>query len=73
MLPNRLTRGKAKPVFDFDSVLMIHLIQALSQGIEYGIGRRQVRTSPFDFFAGAVVNPFKVREADQMMQFYKLE
>ena len=28
---------------------------------------------PFDFFAGAVVNPFKVREPDLLMQFYKLQ
>ncbi len=72
-VPKSAFQGKAKPVFDFDSVLMIQLIQALAQGIEYGIGKRQVKTSPFDFFAGAVVNPFKARESDQMMQFYKLE
>lgn len=66
-------QGKAKPVFDVDSVLMLWLIQALRQGLEYNVGKRQVRTSPFDFFPGAVVNPFKTREPDQMMQFYKLE
>ncbi len=66
-------QGRAKPVFDLDSVLMIWLIQALRQGIEYKVGKREVRTSPFDFFPGAVVNPYKTREPDQMMQLYKLE
>jgi len=66
-------QGKAKPVFDIDSVLMLWLIQALRQGLEYNVGTRQVRTSPFDFFPGAVVNPYKTREPDQMMQFHKLE
>ncbi len=66
-------QGKAKPVFDLDSVLMLWLIQALREGLEYSIGKRKVRTSPFDFFPGAVVNPYKTGEPDQMMQLYKLE
>ncbi len=66
-------QGKSKPVFDLDSVLMLWLIQALRQGLEYNVGKRQVRTSPFDFFPGAVVNPYKTHEPDQMLQFYKLQ
>jgi len=65
--------GKAKPVYDLDSVLILWLLQALRRGLEYNLGARTVRTTPFDFFAGAVVNPYKVREPDQMMQFFKLE
>jgi methylenetetrahydrofolate reductase (NADPH) len=65
--------GKAKPVYDLDSVLIICLVQALSKGIEYHLGPRVIRSTPFDFFTGAVVNPFKVREPDQMMQLYKLQ
>jgi methylenetetrahydrofolate reductase (NADPH) len=65
--------GKAKPVFDVDSVLMLRMIQSLREGLEYQIGKRLVRTSPFDFFPGAVVNPYKTREAGQMAQFLKLE
>ena len=38
-------QGKAKPVFDVDSVLMLWLVQALRQGLEYNVGQRQVRTS----------------------------
>ena len=65
--------GVSKPVFDFDSVLILHLVNALREGIEYTIGRRTVTTTPFDFFPGVVVNPYKVHEPDQMMQLYKLE
>ena len=65
--------GRAKPVHDLDSVLILWLIRALRSGIQYKLGSRTVGSTPFDFFAGAVVNPFKVREPDLMMQLYKLE
>ncbi len=64
--------GKPKPVYDLDSVLILWLLEAMKQGIEYAVGPRTVHTTPFDFFGGAVVNPYKVREPDQMMQLYKL-
>jgi methylenetetrahydrofolate reductase (NADPH) len=65
--------GRAKPVYDLDSVLLLRLIEALREGIAYSLGKKTARSTPFDFFAGAVVSPYKVREADQMMQLYKLE
>ncbi|MFB3779218.1 MAG: methylenetetrahydrofolate reductase C-terminal domain-containing protein [Bryobacteraceae bacterium] len=65
--------GKAKPVHDLDSVLVLRLIEAMRAGLGYTLGSRTIRTTPFDFFAGAVVNPFKVREPDLMMQLYKME
>ncbi|HVA01231.1 MAG TPA: methylenetetrahydrofolate reductase C-terminal domain-containing protein [Terriglobia bacterium] len=65
--------GRSKPVYDLDSVLILWLLKAMKQGIEYNLGPRTAHTTPFDFFGGAVVNPYKVREADQMMQFYKLQ
>jgi methylenetetrahydrofolate reductase (NADPH) len=65
--------GKGKPVHDLDSVLILWLIRAMRSGLEYRLGSRTLHTTPFEFFAGAVVNPFKVREPDQLMQFYKLE
>ena len=65
--------GKSKPVYDLDSVLMLWLIHALRGGLEFSQGPRTAHTTPFNFFAGAVVNPFKVRESDLMMQFYKLQ
>src|SRR5208282_1079216 len=65
--------GRAKPVYDLDSVLILWLLEAMRKGIEYNLGPRTVHSTPFDFFAGAVVNPYKIHEADQMMQFYKLQ
>lgn len=65
--------GQAKGVYDLDSALMLWLAQAMRGGIQFQVGSRSVRTTPFDFFLGAVVNPFKVREPDLMMQLYKLE
>ena len=65
--------GRGKPVHDLDSALILWLVQALKAGIRYNLGARAAQTTPFDFFAGAVVNPFKVREPDLMMQLYKLE
>jgi len=65
--------GKPKPVYDLDSALILWLVQAMRSGIQYTLGARTVQSTPFDFFAGAAVNPYKVREPDQMMQFYKLE
>ena len=64
--------GKSKPVYDLDSVLILWLLRALQDGVEYKLGQNPVRTTPFSFFPGAVVNPFKVREPDLLMQFYKL-
>jgi methylenetetrahydrofolate reductase (NADH) len=65
--------GKGKPVHDLDSVLILWLMGAMRSGIQYQLGSRKVQSTPFDFFPGAVVNPYKVREPDLMMQFYKLE
>ena len=65
--------GRAKPVYDLDSVLILWLTRAIRSGLQYNLGSRVIRSTKFDFFAGAVVNPFKTREPDLMMQFYKLE
>jgi methylenetetrahydrofolate reductase (NADPH) len=65
--------GRGKPVHDLDSVLILRLIEAMRSGVRFRLGSRELQSPPFDYFAGAVVNPFKVREPDLMMQLYKLE
>ncbi len=65
--------GPSKPVYDLDSVLILALIHTMREGIHYKLGPRDVQSTPFDFLPGAVVNPFKTREPDQMMQLYKLQ
>lgn len=62
--------GKPKPVYDLDSVLILWLIDALRRGLQDNLILNT--STPIDFFAGAVVNPYKVREADLLMQLYKL-
>jgi methylenetetrahydrofolate reductase (NADPH) len=64
--------GESKPVYDLDSVLILWLLRALRPGLDENVGTKAERTAPFDFFPGAVVNPYKVREPDLLMQFYKL-
>lgn len=64
--------GAPKPVHDLDSALILWLIRSMKSGLGYKIGDKVKQTTPFDFFAGAVVNPYKVREPDLMMQLYKL-
>jgi len=66
-------QGKSKPVYDLDAVHILQLIEILRHGIRFDLGQKKLQSSPFDFLAGAVVNPFKCREQDQMMQYYKLE
>lgn len=65
--------GQSKPVYDFDSVLIVNLVRAMREGIPYTVGPRTVSTTPFDFYPGAAVSPYKVREPDQMMQLLRLE
>ena len=62
-----------KPVYDLDSALILAQIDEVRRGVRYEAGSRESQTTPFDFLPGAVVNPYKVREPDQMMQYYKLE
>lgn len=66
-------QGVGKPVHDLDSVLMLRLIEDLRAGLVHDVGARSATTTPFAFFPGVVVNPFKPREPDLMMQLYKLE
>ena len=66
-------KGKAKPVFDLDSVQCLQLVTALNTGLEYDITGKKANLSPTDFFAGAVTSPFKQTEEELMGQYYKLK
>jgi methylenetetrahydrofolate reductase (NADPH) len=66
--------GKAKPVFDLDSIQLIHLINEMNQGLEID-GKAPgggVRLPPTHFFKGCTVSPFKKEEAEVMAQYCKL-
>jgi len=65
-------RGRPEPVFDLDPVHILELIAEMNRGLEYPGPRGIIRHQPSDFFAGAVVSPFKATEAEQMVQYFKL-
>ena len=66
-------QGKAKPVFDLDSVQALQLIDALNKGLEDDSTGKKNILKPTDFFAGAVISPFKQTEAELMGQYFKLK
>ncbi|HVP80547.1 MAG TPA: methylenetetrahydrofolate reductase C-terminal domain-containing protein [Thermodesulfobacteriota bacterium] len=66
--------GKAKPVFDLDSIQLLHLIHQMNQGLEID-GKAPgggVRLPPTHFFKGATISPFKKYESEVMAQYDKL-
>ena len=56
--------GHPKPVFDLDSVQAVDMIRRLNSG---------EKNLPTNFFIGVAVSPFKLREAEQYLQYRKLE
>jgi methylenetetrahydrofolate reductase (NADPH) len=66
--------GKAKPVFDLDSVQLLHLISAMNEGLEVD-GKAPgggIRLAPTHTFKACAVSPFKQLESETMAQYYKL-
>lgn len=65
--------GRPKPVFDLDSVQALDMVSAMNRGFEIPGSQGAIRNQPADFFAGAVVSPFKATEAELLTQYYKLK
>lgn len=67
-------RGRAKPVFDLDSVSLLRLISEMEKGFRLPpeVPGGGITLPPIPFFAGCVVNPFKWSEAETVTQYYKL-
>ncbi len=67
-------QGKAKPVYDLDSVHLLRLIGRMNQGLSLDErapgGSTPVR--PTHMVKGCVVSPFKQLEAETMAQYFKL-
>jgi methylenetetrahydrofolate reductase (NADPH) len=67
-------RGTAQPVFDIDSVALIKMLNEMNNGMIVP-GRKPGTTnqlSKTNFFTGCAVSPFKHSEAEQMIQYQKL-
>jgi len=67
-------QGAPKPVFDLDSVQALRLISHLNAGRfdDYKAVHQECRFSPTSFFMGVAISPFKLKEAEQAMQYNKL-
>jgi len=67
--------GRAKPVFDIDSVALLTMIRKLNEGLEVtsGSAHTKKRLDSTHFFAGAVTSNFKLHENTLLPQYYKLE
>jgi methylenetetrahydrofolate reductase (NADPH) len=65
--------GRSKPVHDLDSILILCLLRSLGDGVQRGSRPERESETLSPFLAGAVVNPYKVREPDLLMQMYKLQ
>jgi methylenetetrahydrofolate reductase (NADPH) len=67
-------QGKAKPVYDLDSVHLLRLISRMNQGLD--IDERApgggVGGPPTHALKGCAVSPFKKLESETMVQYYKL-
>ncbi|MFZ5764862.1 MAG: methylenetetrahydrofolate reductase C-terminal domain-containing protein [Thermodesulfobacteriota bacterium] len=59
--------GHPKPVFDLDSVHVVDMLRLMNQG--RFLHHENQRTA---FFTGVAVSPFKLTEAEQVMQYAKL-
>ena len=68
-------RGRAKPVFDLDSVQALRLLAEMNAGLDVPSrkGKGTERLPPTRFFCGAAVSPFKATEEELVPQFVKME
>lgn len=71
--PTQGFAGRPKPVFDMDSVNILKLVNNLNTGGCRDTLPEAGLLQSTEFFAGAVVSPFKATEAETMAQYYKLQ
>ena len=66
--------GKAKPVYDLDSIQLLRLIKTLNAGrcIDGKAPGGGSECPPTHFFKGCAVSPFKMLEAEVLAQYFKL-
>lgn len=67
-------KGRAKPVFDLDSVHVLSLVASMNRGyiVNGGAPGGGTALPPTQFFPGAVISPFKAIEAEVRAQYAKL-
>ena len=65
--------GGPAPVFDLDPIHVLEMITKMNRGYCYPGIKGTITHQPADFFAGAVVSPFKATRAEQVGQYFKLK
>jgi methylenetetrahydrofolate reductase (NADPH) len=68
--------GKAKPVFDIDSIGLLSMLRQMNEGLGVRTdtpGKPRRNLSKTHFFTGAVTTNFKLRENEVLPQYLKLE
>jgi methylenetetrahydrofolate reductase (NADPH) len=70
--PSEGYQGLPKPVFDMDCIHTLRLIGHMNKGEDIPSFKGRVTLKATNFFAGAVVSPFKREEPEVMNQYYKL-
>jgi len=63
--------GTSKPVFDLDSVSLLHVLNKLNTGLEVG-KKKKTHLDKTNFYLGAVVSNFKMNENELVPQYLKL-
>lgn len=68
-------RGAGRPVFDVDSVALLKMYNAMSQGLEVALPGKDKFTqlSKTNFLLSATVSPFKKHESEYLCQYFKME
>jgi len=66
-------KGRSRPNFDLDPVNLLGLIKGMNAGLTYDAIKGEAQDQPANFFAGAVVSPFKWTEAETVTQYIKLK
>jgi methylenetetrahydrofolate reductase (NADPH) len=64
-------KGAAKPVFDIDSIGLLHTLNQLNEGLEVG-KKKKTQLKKTNFYLGAVVSNFKKNENELIPQYLKL-
>lgn len=65
-------KGRAKPVFDLDSVQGLEMVESMNKGLEHRVMWRERTVSPLNFFGGAPASPSKKQEAELRAQLQPL-
>jgi methylenetetrahydrofolate reductase (NADPH) len=72
--PQRGFQGSPKPVFDLDSVQVLQMLSLMNAGRFDGCksDHPECPFSPTSFCKGVAISPFKMKESEQIMQYFKL-